>query len=446
MTATGTAVADPALSDPEPAILAPSDAARHGGVTPLRNALTTRGKVLFAGGVVLVAVGIWLRYPELTALGCAGFAADAVALAAVARTPALRVERSVEPQSVQRGGTATATVRVRNESRWRLPELAARDVAGPGRVPFKVPALAGFGTDEGTVALPTGRRGVVTSGPLLVDRSDPFGLALRTLDTGLAGELYVRPRAIPVPQAATSMARSADGPQSETTAQGTLAFHALREYVPGDEPRHVHWRATAHAGHLMVKQHVDTSHAAFAVVLDVAVPASASAPSGRSRSGGASSVEFAESFEAAVDCAASIACTAAGQGHPLILLDSHGRNLLAAGGLRRTGRSPEEVLDALTPITAEPADAVRDEELSMVLRSLAAGGRGSLATLVTTRSLEPWAVPLQALGSAYARVTAVHVVPEGEPVPEPRRLGRISWLTLSRAGDLPAALTRAWTS
>ena len=430
--------------------------AAGGGITPLRSALTARGRALLAGGAVLAAAGIWLRYPELTALGGAGFAADAAALLAVARTPALRIERTVAPGSVQRGTRgAAATVTVTNESRRRLPAMAARDVAGPRQEPFRVPALAGVGSRSagagshaGSVPLPTDRRGVVASGPLLVDRADPFGLAFRTLDTGLAGELYVRPRAVPVPQAVSSMARSADGPQSDTTVQGTLAFHALREYVPGDEPRHVSWRATAHAGQLMVKQHVDTSHAAFVVVLDVVTPAAAvtGQPAGRRPGPAMIPDAMAEAFEAAVDCAASIACAAAAQGHPLILVDGHGHNLLAKGGTRRSGHTPENVLDALTPVTAQAAGADHEEELANVLRSLAAGGRGSLAALISTRPLKPWAAPLQALGTAYSQVAAVRVVPDGEPVPGPRRMGRVSWLTLSSPADLSSALTRAWIS
>jgi len=40
-------------------------------------------------------------------------------------------------------------------------------------------------------------------------------------------------------------ARDLDGPTFDSSPQGSAAFHTLRDYVPGDERRHIHWRSTA---------------------------------------------------------------------------------------------------------------------------------------------------------------------------------------------------------
>lgn len=45
-------------------------------------------------------------------------------------------------------------------------------------------------------------------------------------------------------------------------------FHALREYLPGDDPRGIHWRKSAVAGHLMVRQHEDQQAQRIAIILD----------------------------------------------------------------------------------------------------------------------------------------------------------------------------------
>ena len=73
-----------------------------------------------------------------------------------------------------------------------------------------------------------------------------------------------------------------------------LAFHALREYVPGDDLRHVHWRSSAKAGELLVRQYHETRRGHVTVLVD-ARPASYPRP---------------RDFELAVSVAASIALRA----------------------------------------------------------------------------------------------------------------------------------------
>ena len=81
-----------------------------------------------------------------------------------------------------------------------------------------------------------------------------------------------------------------------------MAFHRLREYVPGDDLRLVHWRSSARSGRLVVKHNVDTSQPFSVVLLDV-------------RPGGYT----AESFESAIDVAASVLVSSAAGKAPVEL-------------------------------------------------------------------------------------------------------------------------------
>ena len=47
-----------------------------------------------------------------------------------------------------------------------------------------------------------------------------------------------------------------------------LAFHALREYQPGDDRRYIHWRSSAKAGRLLVRQFLDTRRSHVTVIVD----------------------------------------------------------------------------------------------------------------------------------------------------------------------------------
>ena len=91
-----------------------------------------------------------------------------------------------------------------------------------------------------------------------------------------------------------------------------MVFHTLREYVPGDDLRHVHWKSSARTGSLMVRQYVDTDIPELTVVLDVA--RTAYDPDG-------------DGFEAACEAAASIIEAFHRQGFSVRLMTSGGTSV-----------------------------------------------------------------------------------------------------------------------
>ena len=63
-------------------------------------------------------------------------------------------------------------------------------------------------------------------------------------------------------------AKDLEGPTSDASPAGDIAFHALRPYQLGDDHRHIHWMSTARTGTLMVRHYVDNRRPTLAVLLD----------------------------------------------------------------------------------------------------------------------------------------------------------------------------------
>ncbi|WP_228010401.1 DUF58 domain-containing protein [Nonomuraea phyllanthi] len=317
-------------------------------VNRLTAVLTPLGWGTLAGSAVLYAAGFALGYPEPVVLATGGLLALALSLAWTAPKPRLEVRREVTPLKVPRGEAAVAVLNVTNLGRRALSGLRAQDRIGASEHTVDLPRLPKGGARTVSYPLPTDVRGEIPVGPLLLVRADPFGLTRRVREYGSPVTLLVRPRTVALPVPPSGRAHHLEGPTSDNAPSGTVTFHTLREYVVGDDLRHVHWRSSARTGTLMVRQLIDASLPTTTVVLDTR-----------------------DLTEQAVDAAASVALAAARAGFPV--------RLITGEGSVPDIKDPESVLDRLALVRAGTAGVTEPMRV--------ARGGGSLA-LVTADPAE----------------------------------------------------------
>jgi uncharacterized protein (DUF58 family) len=294
--------------------------------------ITARGIGLLAAGPILLVAGFLFGYPELTVLGCAALVAVLLAVGYAAWRPTLGVRRRADPDRVMRGEDSRMTLTVRNTSRLRAATLIAYDRCGSTVVPVPVLRLRPGHDTHTEYPVPTNRRGIVTVGPLRVVRRDPLGLANVARSHGEPALVWVYPKVHLLSAVPVGVVRSLDG-RVDRVPHGTITFDTLREYVVGDELRHVHWRTTARIGELMVREHLDTSLPRLVVLLDDRLAAHPGGTDGT-----------ADSFEAACEAAASIAVAAHREELPLALQTVSGE---FAGGDGRRAAVTRPYLDLL---------------------------------------------------------------------------------------------------
>jgi uncharacterized protein (DUF58 family) len=288
---------------------------------------TRRGLAVLGCAVALYLAGLLLGMPLLRALAGCGAGAFLVAIVPVFGRLRPGVSRAVHPDRVQRGSPAVAELVVTNPTATRQPAFLAVDsVAGEAReVPVR--ALPAGGSARYRYDLPTGRRGRVTVGPLSVERSDLLGLARARGEIGQAAQLWVYPERHAVRLSPAGRSRHHhEGEPPPLPVRGSMDLRALREYVVGDELRHLHWKATARTGQLMVREYIDPAQPWCAVLLDTRA-----------------SVLSPDAFEEAVSVAASLLWESCEQGRPARLATTSGLRTDTIGGATGT----RELLDQL---------------------------------------------------------------------------------------------------
>lgn len=224
---------------------------------------TARGWGLLASGAVLCGGGLGLGYLVPGVLGALAVLAVVLAVPVAGRPPAARVRRRATASRVRAGSAVTVVLDIEPGGDGR--SAVAERVAGPG--PAVVLPL-GTARPRIRYLLSAPRRGAVEAGPLSLVRTDPLGLvrAVRAADD-VPVRLLVHPRhyrlaAVPAAGGGGRDTSSASVRASEG------AFAGLREHVPGDDVRQIHWRTSARRGRLMVREHMDSASPGMTVLVD----------------------------------------------------------------------------------------------------------------------------------------------------------------------------------
>lgn len=115
-------------------------------------------------------------------------------------------------------------------------------------------------------------RGEHVLGPLSLATSYPLGIhrARRTVPDS-SGKILVYPKPFPIHALPLLGASQSPimGMQAASISGGNDRFFGVREYRHGDNPRHIHWAATARRGELIVKEYEFVQSTELVVVLDL---------------------------------------------------------------------------------------------------------------------------------------------------------------------------------
>lgn len=412
----------------------------RGAIGTAARAVTPLGRLLLALFVLGLSAGLAFAWVEGWFLAVLAGALLLLALPFLLGARAYRTAILLRHDSVVAGGQLQLDVRVANTARGvQLPAIAELPM-GDALRELVVPMLGTGGAVELPLEVRAERRGVIRVGPLTLARQDPFGLLRREISWREWHLVHIHPRTVPLPPNSAGMVRDLEGQASRRLSDADLSFHAVREYVPGDAVRHVHWKATAKTGTLMVRQYEESQSARVAVLFDAVADEYASD----------------EEFELGVDVAASLSVQAVREGRERFVASAgagRGAGRSSSARSERGSRRRERSVDGLDELPSRDAGRLLDAwaelgavEDGVAVEALARGlarSRRPLSVVAIVTGSRPELARLRRAASAFPAGVRVLVV-RVEQLAEPRAqlIGPVTLMTVGALDDLPGLMFR----
>lgn len=269
----------------------------------MRRRPTKRVLFLLGVGGLLMLAGGTAQAGWLFVLSAGVFALVVASVVVRHRLSAVAIERTV-PSRIRVGDDVRVGLKVTNAGRSRLPLMWLTDELRA----FEPATVAADSLPSGGIAhvelvRRALRRGIYTSGRIVVSSGAPFGLTRSTRITEVETPLVVVPRGVELRSFPLLEPSSFPSEVLHERARtgGGQEYLGVREYRPGDPRRAVHWRSSARLGRLVVREFEEESATRVVIVI----------------AGGDHGEPPDSSFEALVSAAASIGSYALVTGHPL---------------------------------------------------------------------------------------------------------------------------------
>ncbi|RNE63674.1 DUF58 domain-containing protein [Cryobacterium tepidiphilum] len=408
--------------------LVPAGRRARGSLARLAGAVASVVTLLgrWVGALVALSfvLGYVLGWSELVAIAWAGLVLTLVASLYLLGRNAYRVALTMTADRVVVGERVPGHVAVENASQHRVPGVRVEVPVGAGIAEFLTPSLGRGGSTGDEFMVPTTRRGVIPIGPVHLVRGDPLGLFRRERSWEERRELFVHPRTISIPSLSTGLIRDLEGSPTRDLTSSDIAFHALREYLPGDERRNIHWKSTAKAGTYMVRQFEQSRRSHLVVALGL----------------GDQDYETDDEFELAVSVTGSLAGRAIRDARTVSVVVGDGGRGAGRRGIRRLSTlTRTRLLDDLSRLERSSA-ALPLAELGRQAGESTAGI--SVAFLICGSATTSGQLR-EASRTFPAGVDVVAVICDPEAVPSFRRVAELTVLRIGYLEDLQKSLARS---
>jgi uncharacterized protein (DUF58 family) len=231
---------------------------------------------IYLGGIVLVALAalntgnnlLFLILASLIALVLMSGILSSITLSGIGM-------RLVLPGHIFAGQPVRAMIELENE-KLTLPSFSLRVEATKAKqappaplldTPVYFPYLPKHDRVQQTIPVTFPRRGVYRQEAFRILTRFPFGFLRKARQVNLKTEALVYPSVEPSPEYLEILQGLQGALETLTKGRGQ-DLYALRGYVPTDSARHVHWKASARSGSLMVREFTREDDCRILLVLD----------------------------------------------------------------------------------------------------------------------------------------------------------------------------------
>lgn len=393
----------------------------------LRETVSAAGWLLVAALVGGIVLGLLLGLVEAWAIAAIAAVLLLLSVPFLLGSHDYRINLVLEKDRVVAGSEVNGHLDIGNRSnRVSLPGLVDIPV-GDGLVEAHVPLLLAGAQHREQLTIAAKRRGVIDVGPMTIGRGDPVGILRRELTWPGIQRIFVHPVTVRIPSTSAGLVRDLEGMATRDIVDADLSFHAIREYVAGDSPRHIHWRSTAKTGKLMIRQYEESRRSRIALLL------------------GLNEIEeYAtdDEFEMAVSAAASLGAQGIRDGRDVLVTASAEIPEFSRTEVKAIQTIPtltaKGMLDALSAVEVSER-AMRIEDVSKL--TVSSFPELSIAFLVTGSVLPLDRLRAAAIAfSSQVNTVAVRCSPGAEP--SFRTTRELSVMTIGTLHDLQHMMAR----